>query len=67
MLIKKEEEIMDKKGLLFFIDGEKVKQEMPKQQIKIYNYTIFLYKKFNWFHRLMFRLFFGIKIEKVED
>lgn len=58
---------LDKKGILISVDGEKVKQEIPKQQIKIHNYTIYLYKKFNWFHRLMVRLFFGIKIEKVGE
>ena len=66
-MLKIEDNVSDKKGLLFFIEAEKVKQEMPKQQIKIYNYTIYLYKKFNWFHRLMVRLFFGIKIEGISD
>lgn len=45
------------------------KLEKPKYQSKIVvgNYTIFLEKKFNWFHRLMIKLVFGINIEKVED
>ncbi len=45
------------------------KLEKPNYQSKIVvnNFTIFLEKKFNWFHRLMIKLVFGINIEKVED
>ncbi len=45
------------------------KLEKPKCQSKIVlgNFTIFLEKKFNWFHRLMIKLVFGIKVEKVGD
>lgn len=66
-MLKIKDDVLDKKGILFSVDGEKAKQEIPKQQIKIYNYTIYLYKKFNLFHRLMVRLFFGIKIERISD
>lgn len=45
------------------------KIEKPTYQSKIVigNFTIFLEKKFNWFHRLMIKLVFGIKIEKVDE
>lgn len=38
-----------------------------KSKIVYGNVTIFLEKHINWFHRLMIRLIFGIKVEKVED
>lgn len=58
---------MNKKGIILYIDGEKVKDEMPKQQMKIGNYTVYFYKNFNLFHRTMIRLLFGLKVEKVSD
>lgn len=36
-----------------------------KSILEIGNIKIYNIKKFNWFNRLMFKLFFGIKIEKV--
>ena len=38
-----------------------------KSKIILGNVTIMLEKKFNWFHRLMIRLIFGIKVEKVDE
>lgn len=38
-----------------------------KSRIVFGNLTIMLEKKINWFHRLMIRLIFGIKVEKVGE
>lgn len=62
---------MSKKGMLLFVDreldGKKLVDVMPTHQITIGCYVIYLYKKFNWFHRLMIRLLLGLKVEKVDD
>jgi len=29
------------------------------------NFTIMTKKKYNWFHKLMFKIFFDIKIERI--
>lgn len=40
-------------------------KEKIQSKIIIGNITIYNIKKFNWFRRLMFKLVFGIKIEKI--
>jgi len=37
-----------------------------KSKIVLGNVTIMLTKKFNWFHRLMIKLVFGIKIKNIK-
>ena len=37
-----------------------------RSHIKIGNLTIQNDKKWNWFHRLMFKLIFGIEIENIK-
>ena len=37
-----------------------------KSYLKLGNITIGITKKINWFQKLMYKLFFGIKIEKAE-
>ena len=56
---------MDKKGIILQVNGDSIKDEIPKQQIKMTCYTIYLYEKFNWFHRLMVKILLGLKIENV--
>lgn len=43
--------------------------ETPKYKSKLTlgGVDIMLTKKFNWFNRLMLRLIFGLKIEKLDD
>lgn len=38
-----------------------------KSKIVYGNINIMLEKHINWFHRLMIRLIFGIKVEKVDE
>ena len=38
-----------------------------KTYLKIANITIGITKKINWFQRLMYKLFFNIEIEKLEE
>ena len=38
-----------------------------KTYLKLGNITIGITKKINWFQKLMYKLFFGIKIEKLEE
>lgn len=57
---------MNKKGILIEVrPTEEQQQEYPKSKLTISVYTIYFYKEFNWFNRLMLRLLFGFKIERV--
>ena len=38
-----------------------------KTYLKLANITIGITKKINWFQRLMYKLFFNIEIEKLEE
>lgn len=38
-----------------------------KTYLKIANITIGITKKINWFQRLMYKIFFGIEIERLEE
>lgn len=58
---------MNKKGILLEINNEEYNQEYPKSKLTIAQMTIYFYKKFNWFNRLMFRLLFGLKIENIKN
>lgn len=52
------------------ISKEPIKSFTPveyKSKIVYGNVEIFLEKHINWFHRLMIRLIFGIKVEKVKN
>ena len=44
-----------------------IKPAEYKSKLVFGNVSIMLTKKFNWFNRLMFKLVFGIKIEKIGD
>ena len=51
------------------INSETITIKSPeyKSKLNFGGIYIFFTKKFNWFNRLMLRLVFGLKIEKVED
>ena len=51
------------------INAETITIKSPeyKSKLNFGGVDIFLTKKFNWFNRLMLRLVFGLKIEKVDD
>lgn len=51
------------------INSETITIESPeyKSKLNFGGVYIFFTKKFNWFNRLMLRLVFGLKIEKVDD
>lgn len=38
-----------------------------KSILEIGNIKLYNIKKFNWFHRIMFKLVFGIKIENIKE
>lgn len=38
-----------------------------KSHIKIGNLTLYNTKHFNWFHRMMWKLFFGFEIENLKE
>ena len=38
-----------------------------KTYLKLANITIGIDKKINWFQKIMYKLFFGIEIEKLEE
>lgn len=44
-----------------------IKSPEYKSKLNFGGVYIFFTKKFNWFNRLMLRLVFGLKIEKVDD
>ena len=58
---------MDKRGILIEINNEENESKYPKSKLTIGQMTIYLYKKFNWFNRLMLRLIFGLKVENVRS
>lgn len=39
----------------------------PKSILEVGNITIYNSKKFNWLNRLMFKVFFGIKITNIKE
>ena len=43
------------------------KNQKIQSRLKIFNMTISLTGKVNWFQKLMYKLFFGIEIEKLES
>ena len=51
------------------INAENITIKWPeyKSKLNFGGVVIFFTKKFNWFNRLMLRLVFGLKIEKVDD
>ena len=51
------------------INAENITIKSPeyKSKLNFGGVVIFFTKKFNWFNRLMLRLVFGLKIEKVDD
>ena len=51
------------------INAETITIKSPeyKSKLNFGGVDIFLTKKFNWFNRLMLRLIFGLKIEKVDE
>lgn len=51
------------------INAENITIKSPeyKSKLNFGGIDIFFTKKFNWFNRLMLRLVFGLKIEKVDD
>ena len=51
------------------INSETITIKSPeyKSKLNFGGVDIFFTKKFNWFNRLMLRLVFGLKIEKVDD
>ena len=44
-----------------------IKSQEYKSKLNFGGVAILLTKKFNWFNRLMLRLVFGLKIEKVDE
>ena len=58
---------MNKKGILLEINNEEYNQEYPKSKLTVAQMTIYFYKKFNWFNRLMLRLIFGLKVENIKN
>lgn len=42
-------------------------QFKPKSKIIIGRMEIYLEKHFNWFNKLMFKIFFGLKIENIKN
>lgn len=51
------------------INAETITIKSPeyKSKLNFGGVDIFFAKKFNWFNRLMLRLVFGLKIEKVDE
>ena len=51
------------------INAETITIKSPeyKSKLNFGGVDIFLTKKFNWFNRLMLRLVFGLKIQKVDE
>lgn len=51
------------------INAETITIKSPeyKSKLNFGGVDIFFTKKFNWFNRLMLRLAFGLKIEKVDE
>ena len=51
------------------INAENITIKSPeyKSKLNFGGVYIFFTKKFNWFNRLMLRLVFGLKIEKVDE
>lgn len=43
------------------------KEEKPKSKLVIGNLSIMFTKKFNWFHRLMLKLVFGLNVENIKE
>ncbi len=43
------------------------KNDEIRSYLKLANITIGITKKINWFQKLMYKLFFGIEIEKLEE
>ena len=44
-----------------------INPEDIKTYLKLANITIGIDKKINWFQKIMYKLFFGIEIEKLEE
>ena len=57
---------MEDKPLLT-IDREYWDNYNAQSKLIVGNITIYLDKKFNWFNRLMFKLLFGLRLEKIGD
>ncbi len=54
----------------FIMKGETttfIEHEKPKSKILVGNLTIMNTKHFNWLNKLMFKIFFGIKIEDYKE
>lgn len=53
----------------FHIDGAAMVFKPPKNRSILYigNMTIYNTKHFNWLNKIMFRIFFGIKIEDIKE
>lgn len=63
-----EQELYAKERELLRIDyKETLKVKEYKSSMVIGNITINNIKKFNWLQKLMFKIFFGIKIEDIQE
>lgn len=51
--------------ILLTIDREYWDDYDVKSKLIVGNITIYLDKKFNWFNRLMLKLLFGLRLEKI--
>ena len=50
---------------LLIINKEYWDDYNAQSKLIVGNITIYLDKKFNWFNRLMFKLLFGLRLEKI--
>ena len=57
---------MEDKPLLT-INREYFEDYNAQSKLIVGNITIYLDKKFNWFNRLMLKLLFGLRLEKIGD
>lgn len=59
--------IEEKKETPFIEFGEIFDTPIYKSEIIVGNLTIRLTKRFNWLNRLMFKVFFGLKITNIKE
>ena len=52
---------------LLTINREYFEDYNAQSKLIVGNITIYLDKKFNWFNRLMLKLLFGLRLEKIGD
>lgn len=43
------------------------KPEKMKSRLKLGNYSVYTDKKINLFHRIMFRILLGVKVERINN